>query len=206
VTETAPALADGRQVSLLPCSGGISQAGTVVSWMTERGHVMARVAAAADVVAGLDHHQVWLSTTERHGDEPGVTIFLGRAVASDPQTLALDGAVRLTAETRRKEVRAGGASVTLPPSGGSSQTVETLDISRSGVRVPLTRHSWVHDDPVDLVVQAGPVGPFNVTAHLLRLDPGSDSAVLLFDDLSESEGAALDRYALAQLPAPQQPA
>lgn len=195
----AEALTSGRRVTLLPRSGGHSWAGTVRSWNSADDHIVAQIYAAADAVASLDHHQVWLSTVSRVGDEYGVTIFAGRAYAVDHESLKLEGVVRLADERRRRAVRVMGSSVTLPPAGGPAVTVATLDISRGAVRLPIGADGWNYDDPLDLVVHLGDTESINVLGRLLRIDPVAQSVVLGFDYLPDDEAEALDRFALTQL-------
>jgi hypothetical protein len=193
------ALTRGRRVTLLPRSGGHSWAGTVQSWDTADDHVVAQIYAEADAVATLDHHQVWLSTVSRIGDEYGVTIFAGRAYAVDNESLKLEGVVRLADERRRRAVRVTGSAVTLPPAGGPAIRVETLDISRGAVRLPIGEGGWTYDDPLDLVVHLGDEQTINVLGRLLRVDEAAGSVVLGFDYLSDPDVEALDRFALGQL-------
>ena len=105
----------GRRVSLLPRAGGRAWSGTVQTWEVAADHVVARVDTSPDAVSTLDHHQVWLSTTNHTPDGEGITIFAGRAVAVAPRALELDGVVRLADEPRRQAVRAAGCRATLPP-------------------------------------------------------------------------------------------
>jgi hypothetical protein len=193
------ALTRGRRVTLLPRSGGHSWAGTVQSWDTADDHVVAQIYAEADAVATLDHHQVWLSTVSRIGDEYGVTIFAGRAYAVDNESLKLEGVVRLADERRRRAVRVTGSAVTFPPAGGPAIRVETLDISRGAVRLPIGEGGWTYDDPLDLVVHLGDEQTINVLGRLLRVDEAAGSVVLGFDYLSDPDVEALDRFALGQL-------
>jgi PilZ domain len=195
----AEALTSGRRVTLLPRSGGHSWAGTVRSWNSADDHIVAQIYAEADAVASLDHHQVWLSTVSRVGDEYGVTIFAGRAYAVDRESLKLEGVVRLADERRRRAVRVTGSSVTLPPAGGPAVTVATLDISRGAVRLPIGEGGWNYDDPLDLVVHIGDTQSISVLGRLLRIDPVEQSVVLGFDYLPDQDAEALDRYALTQL-------
>jgi hypothetical protein len=195
----AEALSSGRRVTLLPRSGGHSWAGTVRSWDAADDHVVAQIYAEADAVATLDHHQVWLSTVSRIGDEYGVTIFAGRAYAVDNESLKLEGVVRLADERRRRAVRVTGSAVTLPPAGGPAIRVETLDISRGAVRLPIGEGGWTYDDPLDLVVHLGDEQTINVLGRLLRVDEAAGSVVLGFDYLSDPDVEALDRFALGQL-------
>jgi hypothetical protein len=195
----AEALTSGRRVTLLPRSGGHSWAGTVRSWDAANDHVVAQIYAEADAIASLDHHQVWLSTVSRIGDEYGVTIFAGRAYAVDNESLKLEGVVRLADERRRRDVRVTGSSGTLPPAGGPAIRVETLDISRGAVRLPIGEGGWTYDDPLDLVVHLGDEQTINVLGRLLRVDEAAGSVVLGFDYLSDPDVEALDRFALGQL-------
>jgi len=149
--------------------------------------------------ASLDHHQVWLSTVSRMGDEYGVTIFAGRAYAVDSESLKLEGVVRLADERRRRAVRVTGSMVTLPPAGGPSVRVATLDISRGAVRLPIGEGGWTYDDPLDLVVHLGDEQSINVLGRLLRIDAATQSVVLGFDYLPDYDAEALDRFALTQL-------
>lgn len=201
VTEAALAVAltSGRRVTLLPCNGGQSWAGTVRSWDADDDHVVAQIFAEADAVSSLDHHQVWLSTVSRMGDEYGVTIFAGRAYAVDGESLKLEGVVRLADERRRRAVRVTGSEVTLPPSGGTRLRVATFDISRSAVRLPIGQGGWTYDDPLDLVVHLGDAKSINVVARMLRVDEQTRSVVLGFDYLPELDAEAIDRFALNQL-------
>jgi hypothetical protein len=192
----------GRPVSLLPRAGGRAWTGTVQTWEVASGHVVARVVTSADAVSTLDHHQVWLSTTSRTGDGEGITIFAGRAVAVASGALELDGVVRLADEPRRRAVRAAGCRVTLPPDlTGVQHTVAAVDISRGGVRVPVNSTRWPYDDPLDLVLHLPGEPSVNVVGRLLRLDPAG-SAVLGLDALADDVAAAIDRFALTQLPPP----
>jgi hypothetical protein len=201
VTETAleVALTSGRRVTLLPRSGGHSWAGTVRSWSAAADQVVAQIFAEAEAVSSLDHHQVWLSTVSRLGDEYGVTIFAGRAYAVDRESLKLEGMVRLADERRRRAVRVTGSEVTLPPSGGTRVRVATLDISRGAVRLPIGEGGWIYDDPLDLVVHLGDTRSINVVARTLRVDEDTKTVVLGFDYLPDDVAAALDRFALTQL-------
>lgn len=194
----AEALTSGRRVTLLPRSGGHSWAGTVRSWDAADDHVVAQIYAEADAVASLDHHQVWLSTVSRTGDEYGVTIFAGRAYAVDHESLKLEGVVRLADERRRRAVRVTGSMVTLPPAGGPGIKVETLDISRGAVRLPIGAGGWTYDDPLDLVVHLGDE-EINVLGRLLRIDEMARSVVLGFDFLPQGDAETIDRFALGQL-------
>jgi hypothetical protein len=184
---------------LLPRSGGHSWAGTVRSWEAADDHVVAQIYAEADAIASLDRHQVWLSTVSRIGDEYGVTIFVGRAYAVDNESLKLEGVVRLADERRRRAVRVTGSSVTLPPAGGPAIRVETLDISRGAVRLPIGEGGWTYDDPLDLVVHLGDEQTINVLGRLLRIDESAGSVVLGFDYLPDRDAETLDRFALGQL-------
>jgi hypothetical protein len=201
VTETAleVALTSGRRVTLLPRNGGHSWAGTVRSWSAAADQVVAQIFAEAEAVSSLDHHQVWLSTVSRLGDEYGVTIFAGRAYAVDRESLKLEGMVRLADERRRRAVRVTGSEVTLPPSGGTRVRVATLDISRGAVRLPIGEGGWIYDDPLDLVVHLGDTRSINVVARTLRVDEDTKTVVLGFDYLPDDVAAALDRFALTQL-------
>ena len=190
----------GRRVSLLPRAGGRAWTGTVQTWVVAADHVVARVDASADAVRTLDHHQVWLSTTNHSDNGEGITIFAGRAVAVAPGALELDGVVRLADEPRRRAVRAAGCRVTLPPDlTGVQHTVAVVDLSRGGVRVPVDATGWTHDDPLDLVLHLPGEPSMNVVGRLLRLNPAG-SAVLGLDDLADEVAAAIDRFALTQLP------
>jgi hypothetical protein len=184
---------------MLPRSGGHSWAGTVRSWDAADDHVVAQIYAEADAISSLDHHQVWLSTVSRIGDEYGVTIFAGRAYAVDTESLKLEGVVRLADERRRRNVRVTGSSVTLPPAGGPAIRVETLDISRGAVRLPIGEDGWTYDDPLDLVVHLGDKQAINVLGRLLRIDEAAGSVVLGFDYLPDQDAEALDRFALGRL-------
>jgi hypothetical protein len=184
---------------MLPRSGGHSWAGTVRSWDAADDHVVAQIYAEADAISSLDHHQVWLSTVSRIGDEYGVTIFAGRAYAVDTESLKLEGVVRLADERRRRDVRVTGSSVTLPPAGGPAIRVETLDISRGAVRLPIGEGGWTYDDPLDLVVHLGDEKTINVLGRLLRIDEAAGSVVLGFDYLPDRDAEALDRFALGRL-------
>jgi hypothetical protein len=195
----------GRPVSLLPRAGGPAWPGTVQTWEVAADHVIARVDASADAVRTLDHHQVWLSTTNHTPGDDGITIFAGRAVAVAAGALELDGVVRLAAEPRRQAVRAAGCRVTLPPDlTGVQRTVAVVDLSRGGVRVPVDPTGWTYDDPLDLVLHLPGEPSLNVVGRLLRLDPAG-SAVLALDDLPDGVAAAIDRFALTQLPPPSPP-
>jgi hypothetical protein len=201
VTETAleVGLTCGRRVTLLPCNGGHSWAGTVRSWSADDDQVVAQIFAEADAISSLDHHQVWLSTVNRLGDEYGVTIFAGRAHAVDRESLELEGMVWLADEPRRRAVRVSGSEVTLPPLGGTRLRVPTLDISRGAVRLPIGAGGWMYDDPMDLVVHLGDERSINVVGRMLRVDEDTKSVVIGFDYLPDDEGEALDRFALTQL-------
>ena len=192
-------LTSGRRVTLLPRSGGHSWAGTVRSWDADDDHVVAQIYAEADAIASLDHHQVWLSTVSRIGDEYGVTIFAGRAYAVDNESLKLEGVVRLADERRRRAVRVTGSTVTLPPAGGPGIRVATLDISRGAVRLPIGEGGWTYDDPLDLVVHLGDEQTINVLGRMLRIDEAAGSVVLGFDYLPDADAETLDRFALGQL-------
>lgn len=204
MTETVPAfpmaLASGRRVTLLPRSGGQSWAGTVARWDAVDGTVVAQIQAAADAVSSLDHHQVWVSTVSRDGDERGVTIFAGRAREVGRDLLQVDDMVRLTDEPRRRAVRATGCVVTLPPAGGPQCQVDALDISRGAVRLPMVAGGWTYDDPLDLVVHLEGDTEIVVVGRLLRVDTETSSVVLDLDDLTETDSEAIDRFVLAQLP------
>lgn len=202
MTDMSPTLAAGRRVSVLPRAGGHAWAGTVQAWDLSGDRVVARIHTEADAVADLDHHQVWLSTVSRDGEESGITIFAGRALAVDPESLQVEGVVRLADERRRRALRAGGAMVTLPPSGGEQQTVAALDISRGGVRLDLGEVGWSYEDPMDLVLHLGEDRSLNVVGRLHRFDSTTGSAVLTFDDLPERDAEALDRFALTRLDPP----
>ena len=192
----------GRRVSLLPRAGGRAWIGTVQTWEVAADHVVARVDASADAVRTLDHHQVWLSTTNDPPGSEGITIFAGRAVAVAPDALELDGVVRLADEPRRQAVRAAGCRLTLPPDlTGVQPTVAVVDVSRGGVRVPVDSTGWTYDDPLDLVLHLPGEPSVNVVGRLLRLNPAG-SAVLGLDDLADEVAAAIDRFALTQLPPP----
>jgi hypothetical protein len=196
----ADALTSGRRVTLLPRTGGHSWAGTVRTWEGDDDHVVAQIYAEAEAVASLDHHQIWLSTVSHRGDdEYGVTIFAGRAYALDDQSLKLEGVVQLADEPRRRAVRVAGSTVTLPPAGGPSIRVATLDISRGAVRLPIGDGGWTYDDPLDLVVHLGETKTINVLGRLLRVDEASHSVVIGFDYLPDHDAETLDRFALAQL-------
>jgi hypothetical protein len=198
-TALAVALTSGRRVTLLPRTGGHSWAGTVRSWEAVADQVVAQIFTEADAVNSLDHHQVWLSTVSRSGDENGVTIFAGRAYAVDEESLKLEGVVRLADERRRRAVRVTGSTVTLPPVDGEQLTVATIDISRGAVRLPIGDSGWNYDDPLDLVVHLGNTRSINVIGRLLRLDMDKRSVVLGFDYLPDHDAEELDRFALSQL-------
>jgi hypothetical protein len=192
----------GRRVSLLPRAGGRAWTGTVQRWEVAADRVVARIDTSADAASTLDHHQVWLSTTNDPPGSEGITIFAGRAVAVAPDALELDGVVRLADEPRRQAVRAAGCRVTLPPDlTGVQHTVAAVDLSRGGVRVPVNSTRWPYDDPLDLVLHLPDEPSVNVVGRLLRLDPAG-SAVVGLDDLADEVAAAIDRYALTQLPPP----
>jgi hypothetical protein len=194
----------GRRVSLLPRAGGRAWAGTVQTWEVAAGRVVARVDASADAVRTLDHHQVWLSTTNHTPGGEGITIFAGRAVAVASDALELDGVVRLADEPRRQAVRAAGCRVTLPPDlTGVQHTVAAVDLSRGGVRVPVDSTRWPYDDPLDLVLHLPGEPSVNVVGRLLRLDPVG-SAIVGLDDLADEVAAAIDRFAINQLSPPAQ--
>jgi len=214
VTDTAsspsPALT-GQRVSLLPRAGGRAWTGTVQSWDAAADHVVARIDASTDAVSTLDHHQVWLSTISPDADHEGITIFAGRAVAVAQHALELNDVVRLTDEPRRQAVRAPGCRVTLPPDTlGAQHTVTAVDVSSGGVRVPVDPAGWTYEDPLDLVLHLPGARSVIVVGRLLRLDPASgsavvSSAVLSLDDLTDDVAAAIDRYALNELPSPRLP-
>ena len=196
-----PVLSGGRRVSLLPRSGGHSWAGTVRSWQHEGDHVVARIETAPEAVRDLDHHQVWLSTVSRNGDEHGITIFAGKAHAVEPAALELDGVVRLADEHRRRAVRAGGCEVTLPiGDDGRQQTVAATDVSRGGLRLPPQPGGWTFGDPLDLVLHLGGGPSVAVVGRLLRTEPDG-SVVLALEELTAGAAAAIDRHALDRLPA-----
>lgn len=201
--DTTPTLAldRGRRVSLLPRTGGHLRAGTVGSWDTSNGRVVASVDAAPDAVSSLDHHQVWLSTVTR-GDEHGVTVFSGRAFAVDGESLRLEGVVRVVEEKRRRAVRAPGGLVSLQSSGAGERNVASLDISRSAVRLPVGDGGWGYPDPLDLVVQLRDTRPIYALAWLLRIDVEAKTVVLGFDSLSVADAEAIDRFVLTQLADP----
>jgi PilZ domain len=201
-TALADALTTGRRVTLLPRNGGHSWAGTVRSWKAADDQVVAQIFTEADAVSSLDHHQVWLSTVSRLGDEYGVTIFAARAHAVDRESLKLEGVVWLVDERRRRAVRVIGSEVTLPPSGGTRVRVATLDISRSAVRLPIGEGGWNYDDPLDLVVHLGDTKSINVVARMLRVDEATKSVVLGFDYVPDADAEAIDRFALTQLSEP----
>ena len=102
-------------------------------------------------------------------------------------------------ERRRRDVRVTGSSVTLPPAGGPAIRVETLDISRGAVRLPIGEGGWTYDDPLDLVVHLGDQKTVNVLGRLLRIDEVAGSVVLGFDYLPDKDAEALDRFALGRL-------
>lgn len=202
MTETAgaPQLTGGRLVNLLPRSGGQARAGTVQDWLSDNGRVIAHIGLDAESVAALDHHQVWLSTVRRSDSEHGITIFAGRAIATGPKSLEVEGVVRLAEEPRRTAVRAPGCMVTLPPLGGRDVTVTAEDISRGGVRLPLDETGWPYDDPVDLVIHLDRDRGINVVARLVHVDERARTVSLRFDAPDPLDAAALDRYALSRLP------
>jgi len=76
--------------------------------------------------------------------------------------------------------------------------VETLDISRSAVRLPIGEGGWTYDDPLDLVVHLGDE-EINALGRLLRIDEVARSVVLGFDFLPQGDAETLDRFALGQL-------
>jgi hypothetical protein len=201
VTHSSPVLqlTDGRRVSMLPRSGGHAWAGIVRAWASTSDHVVARIQAAAEAVTNLDHHQVWLSTVSRSGDEHGITIFAGKALAVDRESLDLQGVVRLTDERRRKAVRAPGGTATIPAQAGAERTVAVRDISRGGVRLQLDDAGWAYDEPLDLTLHLGGGVSLDVHGHLLRLDHEGKVAVLAFADLHVDAAAALDRYVLTHV-------
>jgi hypothetical protein len=202
VTDTAPVLAGGRQVTLLPRNGGHSWAGIVRAWDAVDDRVVARIQAHAEAVSSLDHHQVWLSTVSRNGAEHGVTIFAGRALAIERESLRLEGVVRLADERRRRAVRATGSTVTLPWLDGGQLTVAALDVSRGGVRLPALEGGWKYDGLVDLVVNLDGATSINAVGRMLRIDTETKSVVLRFEGLPDRAAEAFDRYALAQLTVP----
>ena len=106
--------------------------------------------------------------------------------------------MRLADERRRRDVRVTGSSVTLPPAGGPAIRVETLDISRGAVRLPIGEGGWTYDDPLDLVVHLGDE-EINAVGRLLRIDEVARSVVLGFDYLPDRDAETLDRFALGQL-------
>lgn len=199
-----PVLAGGRQVSMLPCAGGASWVGTVQDWEPSDDTVVARIQAGPDAVATLDHHQMWLSTVGNNGHESGITIFAGRAYAIGTDLLRVEGVVRLLDERRRAAVRATGCRVTLPATGGPERMVPAIDVSRGGVRLPVGPGGWTYADPLDLVVHLEGQRSINVAGWLLRIDMEARLVILRFDDLSADDAAALDRYALSQLPGREQ--
>lgn len=192
-------LAPGRAVNVLPRTGGPSWPATVRAWEAAGASVSVALEAARPAVEALDHHQVWLSTVGRDSEGSGVTIFVGRAWADEEDGLRVNGVVRMAEEPRRSAVRAANGTVTLLPQGGAERTVRCLDISRGGVRLPVGREGWVHEDPVDLVVHLERGHAVNVVGRLHRLDAERRVVVLRFDPLSELDGGELDRYAIARL-------
>lgn len=200
-TTTAPVLARGRQVSLLPRAGGHAWSGTVAAWdASEPGHVVARVQADAEAVDALHHHQVWLSTVTRADDEEGVTIFAGQAMADQDGSLLVDGVVRLASERRRAAVRTRGGLVRLPHgSGRPARTVPATDISRCGVRLAMAGSAWTYGDKAAVTVELPSGEVLDVHAVLVRTT--AEEVVLELVDLGDAEAAALDRYALSRLPA-----
>lgn len=201
-TTAVLSLSGGRRVSLLPCAGGSPWTGTVKKWDDFMGHAYVRVGADRDAVEQLDNQHVWLSTEIAPRDAAGVTIFRGRARMVGADALRIDDVIRLADERRRHAVRATGCTVTLPPAGGPAVTVRAVDISRGGIRLPLERPRWTYDDPIELTLamSGGVVVP--VTASFQRVDHDPPTAVLVFDRSSEDVSAAIDRYALSQLPSP----
>lgn len=201
MTDISPVLqlTDGRRVSMLPRSGGHAWAGIVRAWASTPDHVVARIQAAAEAVTHLDHHQVWLSTVSRNGDEHGITIFAGKALAVARESLDLEGVVRLTDERRRQAVRAPGGTATIPAQAGSERTVAVRDISRGGVRLQLDDAELAYDEPLDLTLHLGGGASVDVQGHLLRVDHEGRVAVLRFADLNVDAAAALDRYVLTHV-------
>jgi hypothetical protein len=208
LSDATAVLQRGRSVTILPRNGGHSWAGTVLGWKAESDHVVAEIECTAAAVSSLDHHQVWLSTVSRNGDEYGVTIFAGRASANGPESLALDGVVRLADERRRHEVRGDGSTVSLPaqPSGDaaavtSAPVVAALDLSRGAVRLPVGDRDWLQDEPLEMVVHLGDSKSINVVGRVLRIDEETNSVVLRFEELAQHDAEALERYVLEHLPA-----
>lgn len=195
-------LTGGRRVSLLPCAGGHPWNATVREWDDSPDHACARVTADHDAVLQLDQQEVWLSTLAPQRDGPGVTIFLGRASMVDADLLRIDDVIRLADERRRHAVRAAGCAVSLPAVGGPGVTVQAVDISRGGVRLPLAQPRWPYDDPIDLVLGMSGGVVVAVQASFQRVDHDPPTAVLIFDRISAEASAAIDRFALSQLPAP----
>ena len=151
-----------------------------------------------------------------HGPGPvtGVTSFADAAVAENVvSALAAATAVgpaggrATTAGIARTRLPGHAASRTL----GVQRTVTAVDLSRGGVRVPVDPAGWTYEDPLDLVLQLPGQQDVLVVGRLLRLDPASgsavlSSAVLSLDEVTDDVAAAIDRYALNQLPSPRLPA
>ena len=186
-------------MSLLPRTGGSSWPARVRTWRASGAAVTVALDVPAPAVDALDHHQVWLSTVDHEGDGSGVTIFVGRARATEAGGLVVDGVVRLADEPRRSAARVANGTVTLLPPGGPERTVRCLDVSRGGVRLPLGQDGWHHEDPIDLVVHLDSGRAVNVVGRLHRLDAERRIVALRFDPLPEPEGGELDRYALSRL-------
>ena len=195
-------LASGRRVSLLPRAGGPAYPAVVRAWVAAGDQVVARVEAEPPAVTALDHHQLWLSTVTRSGEEHGVTIFAGRARAVEPTVLDLEGVVRLAHEARRRAVRAPGATVTVPLGNRPQQSLQALDLSRGGVRLLLGDEAWNHGDKVDMEVHLDDRVTVTASARLLRLDDDGRSAVLGFVGLPESAALAIDHHVLGHLSKP----
>lgn len=201
-TNDTTMLAGGRKVTMLPRAGGPAWAGVVQAWEASRARVVARVAAAQDAVDALDQHQVWLSTVVRVGDQHGITIFAGSALAVDPEALRLEGIVRLASEPRRQAVRAPGSTVTLPALADGRRSVPALDLSRGGVRLHVGPGDWPYGDTVALVVHLDGDASVHAVGRLIRLEESTHTAVLRFVDLADEQASAIDRFVLAQLPQP----
>ena len=197
-----PLLAGGRRVSLLPRSGGHAFPATVRDWQAVEDHVVAHVDAEPEAVTMLDHHRVWLSTVSRSGDELGITIFAGKAHAVSSDLLELVGVVRLADERRRTAVRAGSCSVAVHAADGNEHRVAAIDVSRGGVRLPVDGRGWSFPDPVRLSLDLDATTTVHTTGALLRVDLEAGAVILRLGELSDTDAAAIDRFALGRLGRP----
>lgn len=187
--------ASGDRVSLLARASGRSWPGTVRAWEETEPAAIARVSTQPAAVDALDLHQVWLSSSTAGG----VTIFEGRARAVQPELLEVTGMVLLADERRRQSVRGTGGIVTLSPAGGEQRTVQPIDISRDGARLPLGEDGWQLDDPLELLVDVDGADPIAALAHTLRVDESAHAVVVAFDDLAQEDAEAIERFALSAL-------